>query len=205
MHQRQTRLEAVEQRTQTVERQPRWWRSLDGPMTRAAAGLLAAVVCLAGLLVAAPAGAQPPPVPITPEPVSLPAPDFCDFDVEITFPVFNQRIIQETISPDGTKTQRIAGYATATVTNLEADKSVTYNISGPGTVVIYPSGAFSLDLAGPNLLYTASGNLAKFPEVPTISYTTGHVIVEVDAAGQTTAYELAGGARQTDVCAVLAC
>jgi hypothetical protein len=205
MDQLQTHLEALEPHTHPVERQLCWTRSLGGPMTRAAAGLLAAAVFLAGLLLAAPAGAQPPPVPITQEPVSLPAPDFCaDFDVEITFPVFDQRIIQETTS-DGTTTLKIAGHATATVTNLEADKSVTYNISGPGTLVFYPSGAFSADVAGPNLLYTARGNLANFPDVPTISYTTGHVTFEVDASGQTTSYTLAGGARQTDVCAVLAC
>jgi hypothetical protein len=70
--------------------------------------------------------------------------------------------------------------------------------------VIYPDGAFSIDAAGPNLLWTAPEDLANLPDVPTISYTTGHVTVEVDASGQTTSYTLAGGARQTDVCAVLA-
>jgi hypothetical protein len=37
-----------------------------------------------------------------------------------------------------------------------------------------------------------------------ISYTRGHVTFEVDRSGRTTSYSLAGGSRQTDVCAVLA-
>ena len=90
------------------------------------------------------------------------------------------------------------------MTNQVTGESVTYNISGPGSLVLFPDGAFSIDAAGPNLLWTLPENLANFPAVPTISYTTGHVTVEVDASGQTTSYTLAGGARQTDVCAVLA-
>jgi hypothetical protein len=203
MQQRQTRLEAVEQRTHPVERQLRWWRSLGGPMKRAAAGLLAVALFLTGLLLAAPAGAQPPPVPLpTPEPIVLEG--FCDdFTVVITFTKVDQRIIQETTS-DGTTTLKITGHAQTTVTNQTTGEAVTYNTSGPGTIVISPDGAFSIDAAGPNLLWTAPENLTRFPDVPTISYTTGHVTVEVDASGQTTAYTLAGGARQTDVCAVLA-
>jgi hypothetical protein len=129
---------------------------------------------------------------------------YCDFPVLITWTEFNQYIIQETISPDGTITWHITGHAELTVENLSTHESVTYNVSGPGTVVIDPSGAFSVDVAGPNLFWTLPENLPEDEDVPTISYTTGHVTFEVDASGQTTSYTLAGGARQTDVCAVLA-
>ena len=171
-------------------------------MKRVFGGLSA--VSLVGLLLAAPAGAQRPHVPLpTPDPVVLEG--YCTgFTAVITFTEMNQYIIRETTAPDGTTTLKITGHAQATVTNQTTGESVTYNISGPGTIVIYPNGAFSIDAAGPNLLWTAPENLANFPDVPTISYTTGHVTVEVDASGQTTSYTLAGGARQTDVCAVLA-
>ena len=161
-------------------------------------------VSLVGLLLAAPAGAQRPHVPLpTPDPLVLEG--YCDgFTAVIAVTKMNQHIIRQTIAPDGTTTLKITGHAQATVTNQTTGESVTYNISGPGTIVIYPNGAFSIDAAGPNLLWTAPENLANFPDVPTISYTTGHVTVEVDAFGQTTSYTLAGGARQTDVCAVLA-
>jgi hypothetical protein len=172
-------------------------------MQRAAAGLLAVAVFLTGLLSAAPAGAQRPHVPLVPTPNPLVLEGYCEgFTAVITYTEVNQYIIQETTSSDGTTTLKITGHAQTTVTNQTTGQSVTYNTSGPATVVIYPDGAFSVDAAGPNLLWTAP--LLSFPGVPAISYTTGHVTFEVDASGQTTDYNLAGGARQTDVCAVLA-
>jgi hypothetical protein len=173
-------------------------------MKRLVRCLIAAPAVLIGLLLAAPAGAQRPhdPVP-TPDPIVLEG--YCTgFTAVITYTEMNQYIIRETTAPDGTATLKITGHAQATVTNQTTGESVTYNISGPGTIVIYPDGAFSIDAAGPNLLWTLPENLANFPDVPTISYTTGHVTLAVDASDQTTSYALAGGSRQTDVCAVLA-
>jgi hypothetical protein len=203
MHQLQTRLEALEQRTHPVARQLRWRQRLGGAMKRAAAGLLAVALFLTELLLAAPAGAQRPHDPVPLPPVVLEG--YCEgFTVIIMWTAFNQYFIRATTSPDGTSTFKITGQAKATLTtDPPTGESVTYNISGPGTIVVDPDGAFSIDAAGPNLLWTLRENLADFPDVPTISYTTGHVTVEVAASGQTTSYTLAGGARQTDVCAVL--
>jgi hypothetical protein len=160
-------------------------------MTRTAAGLLAATVFLAGLLLAAPAGASDPRFPIpTPEPLKLEG--YCEgFTAVITWTKFNQYIIHQMTAPDGTTTLQITGNAQVTVTNQTTGESVTYNISGPGTIVIEPDGAFSIDAGGPNLLWILPENLEQFPDVPTISYTTGHVTVEVAADGQTTSYTLA--------------
>jgi hypothetical protein len=167
-------------------------------MKRVVGGLFA--VFSVSLLLAASAGAQRPHVPLpTPDPVVLEG--YCDgFTAVVTFTEMNQYIIKETTAPDGTTTLMITGHARASVTNQSTGQSVSYNISGPGTVVIYPDGAFSIDAHGPNLLWTAPEN--SFPGVPTISYTTGHVTLFVDASGETTSYQLRG--RQTDVCAVLA-
>jgi hypothetical protein len=137
----------------------------------------------------------------------LPAPDYCNFPVQITFPDYNQYGIVRSTNADGTQTLQITGHATATVTNQATGKSVSYNISGPGTAVINPNTGFiqSADIAGPNLLWTARQNLQNFPKVPTISYTKGHLTFAVDPSSlQTTSYSLAGGDRQTDVCAALA-
>lgn len=160
-------------------------------------------VLLTWLLCAAPALAADPRIPLTADPVPLPAGQFCQgFDARVTFQDFNQYIIRSSTASDGTVTLHITGRARATVTNQTTGKSVSYNISGPGTLVIHSDGSFSGDLAGPNLLYTSKVN--SFPGVPTISYTRGHVTFEVDRFGRTTSYSLAGGSRQTDVCAVLA-
>ena len=168
-------------------------------------GYLAAALVLLGLS-AAPADAQRPHPPYNPgpNPTVLPQDDYCDdFTAVVTFTKLNQYIIHDTIDPvTGVETLRITGNAQATVTNQSTGESVRYNISGPATVVINPDGSFSADAGGPNLLWTTKDN--SFPGVPTISYTTGHVTFAVDDSGQTTSYTLAGGARQTDVCAVLA-
>jgi len=177
-------------------------------MKRLVRGLVAAPVVCIGLLWAGPALADDPRIPLTATPTLLLGGDqlFCpDFDVLVTPQDFNQYIIRQTIDPDtGATILHITGRARARVTNEATGESVSYNISGPGTLVLNLDGSFSGDLAGPNLLWTARANLADFPEVPTISYTTGHVTFAVDASGQTTSYSLAGGARQTDVCEVLA-
>jgi hypothetical protein len=168
-----------------------------------AAGLLTMALFLAGLLLAAPASASDPRLPL-PNPGPLELVGYCEgFTVLITWTEFNQYIIRATTSSDGTTTLKITGHAQATVMNETTGKAVSYNVSGPGKLVLYPSGAFSIDATGPNLLWTLPENLVSFPDVPTISYTTGHVTVEVDASGQTTSYALAGGARQTDVCEAL--
>jgi hypothetical protein len=181
------------------------------------AALAAVLTALAALALTTSALAAGPRERLTATPVFLETDDpnvmgeaptvpgtFCGFPVRIDFVDFNQFIIRRTVDPvTGATILRITGRARATVTNLANNKSVSFNISGPGTQVINTNGSFSLDLGGPNLLWTAQGNLANFPDVPNISYTTGHVTVSVDASGQTTSYNLAGGSRQTDVCALL--
>ena len=125
---------------------------------------------------------------------------YCAFDVLISF-TSNEYIIHQSTAPDGTVTVKFTGNATATATNLQTGKSITYKINGPGTEVFYPNGAVkSGNLEGPNLLWTTRGN--SYSGVPYLSYTTGHVTFSVDASGVTTAYSLSG--RQIDVCQALA-
>jgi hypothetical protein len=165
------------------------------------AAFAAVLTCLAALASAAPAWADDPRVPLTAPNATLER--YCEgFKVSVEFTTYKQYIIRQSTAPDGTTTLQIAGNAKATVTNLSTRKSVSYNVSGPGTVVISPDGSFTIDAAGPNLLWTLPEN--SYPGVPAISYTNGHVTLAVDASGRTTSYNLAGGARQTDVCAVLA-
>jgi hypothetical protein len=171
-------------------------------MKRVLRGLSAAPAVL-GLLSAAPAVAERPHPAYIPGPNPTVLEGYCTgFTAVVMFTELNQYIIQETTDPEtGALILKITGHAQATVTNQSTGASVTYNISGPGTVVINPDGSFSVDAAGPNLLWTTPEN--SFPGVPTISYTTGHVTFTVDrTTRETTSYSLAG--RRTDVCALLA-
>jgi hypothetical protein len=182
-------------------------------MNRVVRCLIAAPAVLVALLLAGPAAADRPHVPVTADPVVLPKLDpatgsgYCvGFDARITFEDLNQYIISET-TEGGVTILHITGRARATVTNLSTNESVSFNISGPGTLRLNADGSFSGDLAGPNLLWTNKSDLVLFPDVPTISYTTGHVTFSAIPFGdgfRTISYSLAGGSRQTDVCAVLA-
>jgi hypothetical protein len=164
------------------------------------AGLAAALVAIPmGALAMAPANAQDPRIPLPPADAAL-NDQFCTFPVDVHFTDVNQYIIHQTTAPDGTTTLDITGRARATVTNVSTGKKVSYNISGPGTIVFYPDGAFSIDAHGPNLLWTRRD--LSFPGVPAISYTTGHVTLQVNASGLTSSYSLSGS--QADVCKVLA-
>jgi hypothetical protein len=164
------------------------------------AGFAVALVAMAmGALSVAPAGAADPRTLLPPADQELDD-QFCAFPVDIHFTDVNQYIIHETTALDGTVTWDITGRARATVTNVDTGKMVSYNISGPGTIVFDPDGGFSIDAHGPNLLWTARD--LSYPGVPAISYTTGHVTLQVAPSGLTTDYNLSG--RQTDVCRVLA-
>jgi hypothetical protein len=176
------------------------------------AALAAVLASLAALGLAAPASAADPRTFLgTPTPFPLPALNpvtgmgYCNgFDAVITFTDVKQYAIHTATDPTtGDITLQITGRARATVTRTTGEsKSVSFNISGPGTVVIDPAGnILSADAHGPNLFFTEQR--FSYPGVPTVSYTTGHVTFTVDRnTRQTTSYTLAG--RQTDVCALLA-
>jgi hypothetical protein len=193
--------------------------------------LLAAVAAVAGLVAfAAPAQAAPPqatpqdpvylagqtddyigPLPLDPSPpepnVDLKAvgdDGYCDFPVKVVQAAIKAPVTTEL--PDGSTVVTFRGFGSATVTNMNSGKTLTFNISGPGSVTIFPNvppatgNAFEIDAKGPNLLYTTVAN--SFPGVPQLAYTTGHVRVHVEASGITDSYELSG--HSTDVCPLLA-
>jgi hypothetical protein len=166
--------------------------------------LLAAAAAVAGLVaVAGPAQAAPPVLQSSSYDLPAATPTdtsgYCLFPVHIDI-VAHQKF-QETKLPDGTVITHITGYSSATVTRTDTTpvKSLTYKISGPGTLTVFPDDSFTIDAGGQNLLWTTVAN--SFTGVPQVSYTTGHVQVAVDENGLTTDYSLSG--RQTDVCAAL--
>jgi hypothetical protein len=166
--------------------------------------LLAAAAAIAGLVaLASPAQAVPPQAEPG-EPFVLPGTDdegddgFCSFPVRIVQAAIKAPV--ETPGPDGSTVVTFRGFGYATVTNVDTEKTLKFNISGPGSVTIFPDGAFTIDAKGPNLLYTTVEN--SFEGVPQLAYTTGHVQVKVASDGETTDYKLSG--KSTDVCELLA-
>ena len=171
--------------------------SISASVAAASAAMIAVMV-----LWAVPASARPhPPLDVGPRTFILPATDYCtNFDVLWEWVDTNQYVISSSTTADDVTTLRVTGHASVRLTNLANGKTVSYNVSGPGTLTINPDFSFSVAAGGPNLLYTTKAS--SFPGVPPLSYTTGRVTFSVDADGVTTAYSLKG--RRTDVCAVLA-
>jgi hypothetical protein len=194
--------------------------------------LLAGVAAIAGLVAfAAPAQAAPPqatpqdpvylagqkedykgPLPIVPSPpkpnVDLKAAGddgYCDFPVKIVQAAIKLPV--QTPGPvEGSTVYTFTGFGSATVTNMNTNKTLTFNISGPGSVTVFNDNSFKIDAHGPNLLYTTVANSYQpkpgESEVPQLAYTTGHVKVSVAGDGTTTTYTLNG--KSTDVCPLLA-
>ena len=72
-------------------------------------------------------------------PVDLPA-GICAFPVHIEFPVNRE---YQTVSslPDGSTVSVVTGSLTATFTNVITGRSVSANVSGPGTTTFSPDGS----------------------------------------------------------------
>jgi hypothetical protein len=113
---------------------------------------------------------------------------YCPFPV--TVQVFNGQKFTETPLPNGGAEQRFTGHAKAIVTrDDDPSKSITYNISGPGTQTFLTAArnaSFTIDAAGPNLLWTTVENSQPAGVLP-LAYTTGRVRLAVDENGNTTA------------------
>jgi hypothetical protein len=154
--------------------------------------LFAAATVTASLFAAAGIAQAAPPLPKTNDTI-LPAGEFCeDFDVHlVTYSASSER--------PRAGSGFFAGPGFATVTNTTTNETLTYNISGPGTVLSDES-SVTVDARGTNLFWTTEANSAE--GVPQISYTSGPVHFTVNATtGVTTDYSHTG--PTTDVCAAL--
>lgn len=153
--------------------------------------LAGAVGAIAGLLVTVgPAQAAAPPLPVTND-IVLKQGDYCTN--------FAVHLVTYSASTDARHPGLFTGPGYAIVTNTTSNKSITYNISGPGTVTLNPDGGFSVSATGTNLFWTTKKN--SYAGVPQISYTSGPVSFTVNRSGKTTAYNNTGST--TDVCAAL--
>jgi hypothetical protein len=152
--------------------------------------LFGAVVAIAGLLLMAGPAQAAPPFPVVVDEV-LAAGDYCTG--------FAVHVVQYSKSTDAHHRGFFTGPGYAVVTNTTTNKSITYNVSGPGTPTSNPDRGFSVRATGTNLFWTTRAN--SYPGVPQISYTTGPLSFTVAGSGKTTAYQHSGST--TDVCAAL--
>lgn len=158
--------------------------------------LLAAAAATVGLVALADPAQALPPQPF--DAFTLPGTDDVgDEEGYCSFPVLVGGLSKS--GPKGPH-DRVTGFTSVTVTNMDTGKTLTFNASGPGTFTNTENGGFKLDAGGPWLTYTTAENSAD--GVPQLAYTTGHLRYEVDGQTRdTVSWELDG--NLTDVCAEL--
>jgi hypothetical protein len=156
---------------------------------KATRGLMAISVVAAAGVAMAMGVAQAAPQAGEPITTHLAAKDYCGFPVTVV----------NTSNQELRGGGKFTGPGDVTVTNDQTGKTITYNVSGPGTVTSTPDGGFAVDATGTNFFWTTAKN--SYPGVPTISYTTGHLQFTVNKSGKTTSYSTTG--NTTDVCAAL--
>jgi hypothetical protein len=156
----------------------------------------------AGVVTAAPALARglkwqfnaPPPGPII-----LPA-DFCGFQIAVSFPA-DKEYFKVLKTADGSMTFLITGALTVSNTNLSTGKTITENISGPGTATFFPDGSVTTEELGRSVYALEPTDAQRFG-VPPLGLTAGPLTTSVDANGNLTSFSVQGHVL-VDVCAAL--
>jgi hypothetical protein len=167
-------------------------------------GVMAALSALLGMfggvVTASPALARGPQWQFnTGQPFTVPA-DFCGFQIGVSFPV-DKEYFKVLKAADGSMTLLITGALTLTNTNLNTGKTITANISGPGTVTFFPDGSITTEETGRAVYALVPADAQRFG-LPPIGLTAGPLTTSVDVDGNLTSFSLQGHVL-VDVCAAL--
>jgi hypothetical protein len=98
--------------------------------------------------------------------------------------------------------QIVTGALTSTLTNDQTGKSITINISGPGTIVPNGDGTQTFSLKGRSLIWLFPNQLSEGSPGRLI-WTSGPVVFHVDANFKVLSFDITS-ARVQDLCAALA-
>jgi hypothetical protein len=84
---------------------------------------------------------------------TLPAPDFCAFDVQLTVIVNREYETVFPVAPDGSQKVLINGTLVVQLTNLVTNKTLLVNASGPGYFTFYADGSATVIGEGLSLVF----------------------------------------------------
>jgi hypothetical protein len=131
-------------------------------------------------------------------PITVPA-DACGFAIDVN-PVA-KAFTKELKSSDDSAVFLSTGSFKASYTNVDTGKSITENLSGPGTVTVLPDGSLVVRTQGLTGLFLDPADAMRF-DLPTVAVTAGPLTETVDPDGNITSLSLTGHV-QVDVCAAL--
>jgi hypothetical protein len=84
---------------------------------------------------------------------TLPAPDFCAFDVQLTVIVNREYVTVFPVAPDGSQKVLINGALVVQLTNLVTNKTLLVNASGPEYLTFYADGSATFIGEGLSLVF----------------------------------------------------
>jgi hypothetical protein len=116
-------------------------------------------------------------------------------DVDCSFPVQVHVVGTDLEITSGDRVFDAFPQSTATLTNLDTERSITVSIAGPGRTFFGADGSVTLVGTGPTLFFFL------FQGNPGITLFNGRFVLTIDAQGNQT-FSSAGGSR--DLCAELA-
>jgi hypothetical protein len=134
--------------------------------------------------------------PVNNQPFTLQA---CSTTVDVTFPM-DKEYQQVTTDAQGNQHIKITGALKVTLTDTATGRSIAYNISGPGTSIVYANGDFLFSSAGRNFIYLTPEQVAA-TGLPQLFVTSGPIQLLIRANGSLEVQRL--GNHLQDVCAAL--
>ena len=138
------------------------------------------------------------PLPDASQTFDLPAGLACSFEVAAQ-PVINQEFTTTfPAQANGDVVVFVTGRLVERITNVSTGRSITVNVSGPGTAVLHPDGSITVTARGSSFLILYPTDITPGPA---FLINTGRYVATFNAAGQETLISQSG--TQFDVCAAL--
>ena len=125
--------------------------------------------------------------------------DACGTTVDVTYPVDKEYQLVTT-DAQGNQHIKVTGALKVTLTDTATGRSVTYNISGPGTSIAYANGDFLFAATGRNFVILSPEQVAM-TGLPQMFVTSGPISLLFRADGSVEVQRL--GNHLQDVCAAL--
>ena len=131
-------------------------------------------------------------------PFTVPA-NYCGFAVYVN-PVANKEFTKELKTKNGTTVFFTTGTFKISLTNVDTGKTITANISGPGSLTEFPDGSALGTLRGTGAYFLAPADAARFG-TPTVFLESGRSTASFAPDGDLTSFSK--GHIRLDVCAAL--
>jgi hypothetical protein len=144
------------------------------------------------------ASGKPTRAPRLPGSADFPAGLACSFEVGIQTLTTKEVTTTFPAEENGDVVRLVTGYVVQRFTNVGTGKSMSANVSGPGTIVFHPDGSVTISAEGPSILILFPGDI---PSGPSFVINDGQYVVNITPSGQFIVQKQTG--TQFDVCAAL--